>query len=158
MQPTILGTSVDTHTCLRKKITLVLLLNGGPFVYYFRDSEGIKFGFGTPLIRRVRYSRRRSGVGRERTMTNNQRIGAAEPITHQPIGRVMRLPRASHRTGCVSPLSCGCMQVAARVWQMIGRAPSSCNFLSISQTRRRRFSRSAIVDCLMNSFSSSALQ
>ena len=29
---------------------------------------------------------------------------------------------------------------------MIGRAPSSCSFLSISQTSRRRFSRSAIVD------------
>src|SRR4051794_11782844 len=36
----------------------------------------------------------------------------------------------------VSPFSWGCRQVAKRLWYRIGRAPSSCNFLSMSHTRR----------------------
>ena|SRR6266404_8885839 len=41
---------------------------------------------------------------------------------------------------------------------MIGRAPSSCNFLSISHTILLRFSGSASIDCWSNSLSSSGLQ
>src|ERR1700730_16370942 len=32
----------------------------------------------------------------------------------------------------VRPLTCGCQQVAAIFWEMIGRAPSSCSLRSIS--------------------------
>src|SRR5262249_10268143 len=58
----------------------------------------------------------------------------------------------------VTPFTCGDQQVARRECKMIGRATSSCNFLSISQTSFLRFSRSVSADCWSNSFSSSLLQ
>ena len=57
----------------------------------------------------------------------------------QPLNRLLDM--------IVRPLTCGCQHVAKRLWNRIGRAPSSCSFLSISQTRRRRFSWSRSIDC-----------
>src|SRR5262245_18374495 len=47
----------------------------------------------------------------------------------------------------VTPFTCGDQQLARRECKMIGRATSSCSFLSISQTSRLRFSRSVSADC-----------
>src|SRR5262249_18861672 len=47
----------------------------------------------------------------------------------------------------VTPFTCGAQQLARRECKMIGRATSSCSFLSISQTSRLRFSRSVSADC-----------
>jgi hypothetical protein len=47
----------------------------------------------------------------------------------------------------VKPLTWGCQQVAPRVWKMTGRAPSSCNAVSMSQTSSLRLCWSVSRDC-----------
>src|SRR5215469_13959755 len=69
----------------------------------------------------------------------------------------IRHPLKMLLTMIVNPLTLGCMQVALTAWKMIGRAPSSCSFLSISQTSFLRASWSVICDCSTNFLSSSGL-
>jgi len=70
----------------------------------------------------------------------------------------MRQPLYMLLTIVVRPFTCGCQQVAPRVWKMIGRASSSCNVASISQTSCLRLSWSVSRDCRWNRFSSWRLQ